>query len=207
IRVLPPDVNESGRRFAAVGDDIRFGLGAIRNVGANVVDSIIATREKKGKYTSFTDFMDKSELVVCNKRVIESLIKAGAFDSLGHTRLSLIQNHEEAVDAVVPLKRQEAMGQFDLFGGFGEAETADDSGHSPLAHLKFTDEEYPRKQKLAYEREMLGLYVSGHPLDGAERILRKHAPKPIAQILADPPKEGEIVIAGLITSMERRVNK
>ncbi|WP_286899836.1 DNA polymerase III subunit alpha [Thermocrispum sp.] len=207
IKVLPPDVNESVERFSAVGDVIRFGLGAIRNVGANVVQSIIKTREEKGKYTSFTDFMDKSELVVCNKRVIESLIKAGAFDSLGHTRLSLIQNHEEAVDAVVPLKRQEAMGQFDLFGGFGEAETADDSGHSPLAHLKFTDEEYPRKQKLAYEREMLGLYVSGHPLDGAERILRKHAPKPIAQILADPPKEGEIVIAGLITSMERRVNK
>src|SRR5690606_24674948 len=103
IKVLPPDVNESVERFSAVGDVIRFGLGAIRNVGANVVQSIIKTREEKGKYTSFTDFMDKSELVVCNKRVIESLIKAGAFDSLGHTRLSLIQNHEEAVDAVVPL--------------------------------------------------------------------------------------------------------
>jgi DNA polymerase-3 subunit alpha len=207
IKVLPPDVNESVERFSAVGDDIRFGLGAVRNVGANVVQSIIATREEKGKYSSFTDFMDKSDLVVCNKRVLESLIKAGAFDSLGNTRLSLIQCHEEAVEAVVPLKRQEAMGQFDLFGGFGDAEEQQETGHSPLAHLKFTDEEYPRKQKLGYEREMLGLYVSGHPLDGAERILRKHAPKPIAAILADPPKEGEIVISGLITSMERRVNK
>ncbi|WP_282772410.1 DNA polymerase III subunit alpha [Saccharomonospora viridis] len=210
IRVLPPDVNESGRRFAAVGDDIRFGLGAIRNVGANVVDSIIATREKKGKYTSFTDFLDSSELVVCNKRVIESLIKAGAFDSFGHTRLSMMRVHEDAVDAVVPLKRQEAMGQFDLFQGFGgggDGDTAVQTASSPLAHLKFDDEEYPRKQKLAYEREMLGLYVSAHPLDGAERILRKHAKRPIAAILADPPKEGEIEIAGLITSLERRVNK
>ncbi|MDQ0379834.1 DNA polymerase III subunit alpha [Amycolatopsis thermophila] len=209
IKVLPPDVNESGQRFAAVGNDIRFGMGAVRNVGANVVESIIKTRQEKGKYTSFTDFLDKSELVACNKRVIESLIKAGAFDSLGNTRLSMIQVHEDAVDAVVPLKRQEAMGQFDLFGAFG----ADDAGaepapsSSPLAHLKFGDEEWPRKQLLAYEREMLGLYVSAHPLDGAERILRKHAPRPIAAILDNPPKEGELVISGLITSLERRVNK
>ncbi|NIH79237.1 DNA polymerase III subunit alpha [Amycolatopsis viridis] len=209
IKVLPPDVNESGQRFAAVGDDIRFGLGAVRNVGANVVESIIKTRQEKGKYSSFTDFLDKSELVACNKRVIESLIKAGAFDSLGNTRLSMIQVHEDAVDAVVPLKRQEAMGQFDLFGAFGAdgdaAEAAPSS--SPLAHLKFGDEEWPRKQLLAYEREMLGLYVSAHPLDGAERILRKHAPRPIAAILDNPPKEGELIISGLITSLERRVNK
>ncbi|MBN9744007.1 DNA polymerase III subunit alpha [Amycolatopsis sp. A1MSW2902] len=210
IKVLPPDVNESALRFAAVGNDIRFGLGAVRNVGANVVESIIKTREEKGKYSSFTEFLDKSELVACNKRVIESLIKAGAFDSMGHTRLSMIQVHEDAVEAVVPLKRQEAMGQFDLFGSFGAddgdaAEAAPSS--SPLAHLKFGEEEYPRKQLLAYEREMLGLYVSAHPLDGAERILRKHAPKPIAALLADPPKEGEVVISGLLTSLERRVNK
>ncbi|WP_434093883.1 DNA polymerase III subunit alpha [Saccharomonospora azurea] len=205
IKVLPPDVNESGAQFAAVGSDIRFGLGAIRNVGANVVQSIINTRDKKGKYTSFTDFLDKSELVACNKRVIESLIKAGAFDSLGATRLSMIRVHEGAVDAVVPLKRQEAMGQFDLFGA-GASDNAE-LASSPLAHLKFDDEEYPRKQKLGYEREMLGLYVSAHPLDGAEHILRKHARKPIAAILDSPPKEGEIELAGLITAMERRVNK
>ncbi|MCP2169519.1 DNA polymerase III subunit alpha [Goodfellowiella coeruleoviolacea] len=205
IKVLPPDVNESAQRFAAVGEDIRFGLGAIRNVGANVVDSIIATREKKGKYTSFADFLDKSELVCCNKRVLESLVKAGAFDSFGHTRLALMQVHEEAVDAVVPLKRQEAMGQFDLFGSDDSADAA--ANASPLAHLKLTDEEWPRKQMLGYEREMLGLYVSAHPLDGAQRILRKHAPRSIAELLADPPSEGEVIISGMISSMERRVNK
>jgi DNA polymerase III subunit alpha len=205
IKVLPPDVNESGQRFAAVGDAIRFGLGAVRNVGANVVESITKTHEEKGKYSSFTDFLDKSELVACNKRVIESLIKAGAFDSLGTTRLAMIGVHEDAVEAVVPLKRQEAMGQFDLFGSGEEGGSARSS--SPLAHLKFTEEEWPRKQLLSYEREMLGLYVSAHPLDGAERILRKHAPRPIAAILDNPPKEGELVVSGLITSLERRVNK
>ncbi|MCO1574921.1 DNA polymerase III subunit alpha [Crossiella sp. SN42] len=205
IKVLPPDVNESALRFSAVGTDIRFGLGAIRNVGANVVESIITTREKKGKYSSFTDFLDKSELVCCNKRVIESLIKAGAFDSFGSTRLALMQVHEEAVDAVVGLKRQEAMGQFDLFGGGDDSEAGEDS--SPLAHLKFGAEEWPRKQMLGFEREMLGLYVSAHPLDGAERILRKNAQKTIAELLNDPPREGEVVIAGMISGLERRVNK
>ncbi|MYW91528.1 DNA polymerase III subunit alpha [Amycolatopsis rubida] len=202
IKVLPPDVNESALRFAAVGNDIRFGLGAVRNVGANVVESVIKTREEKGKYSSFTEFLDKSELVACNKRVIESLIKAGAFDSMGHSRLSMIQVHEDAVEAVVPLKRQEAMGQFDLFGGENT-----EPASSPLAHLKFTAEEWPRKQLLAHERDMLGLYVSAHPLDGAEGVLRKHASRPIAAIIDNPPKEGEIVVAGLITSLERRVNK
>jgi DNA polymerase III subunit alpha len=205
IKVLPPDVNDSGLRFAAVGRDVRFGLGAVRNVGANVVASIIKTREAKGPFTSFTDFLDKVELVCCNKRTIESLIKAGAFDSLGHTRLSLITVHEVAVDAVIGLKREQERGQFDLFGGDGNALATSDS--SPLAHLKFEPQEYPRKQLLAYEREMLGLYVSAHPLDGAERILRKHAPKPIATLMDEAPTDGEVVVAGMITSVDKRVNK
>jgi DNA polymerase-3 subunit alpha len=204
IKVLPPDVNESSLRFSAVGTDIRFGLGAIRNVGANVVESIVKTRAEKGRYTSFSDFLTKAELVCCNKRVVESLIKAGAFDSFGHTRRALCELHEDAVDAVIGLKRQEAMGQFDLFGGGDTPPSADTS---PLAHLKFTAEDWPRKQQLAYEREMLGLYVSAHPLDGTERILRKHAPKPIASLLEEAPQEGEIVVAGMISALERRVNK
>ncbi|MBE1470242.1 DNA polymerase III subunit alpha [Kibdelosporangium phytohabitans] len=202
IKVMPPDVNESAHRFAAVGDDIRFGLGAVRNVGANVVDSITETRAVKGKYSSFSDFVEKSELVCCNKRVLESLIKAGAFDSFEHPRKALFDVHEEAVDAVVGLKRRQAMGQFDLFGS-----TQDESDSSPLAHLRFTDDEWPRKQLLGLEREMLGLYVSAHPLDGADHVLRRHAPKPIAALLANPPREGEVVIAGMISSLERRVNK
>ncbi|GAA1337357.1 DNA polymerase III subunit alpha [Saccharothrix algeriensis] len=203
IRVMPPDVNESSLRFSAVGDDIRFGLGAVRNVGANVVDSIIATRAAKGGYTSFADFIEKSELVCCNKRAVESLIKAGAFDSFGHRRRALAEVHEEAVDAVVGLKRRRATGQFDLFGEAGDAT----AGASPLAHLRFDAEEWPRGQLLGLEREMLGLYVSAHPLDGADRLLRRHAPRSIGALLADPPREGEVVVAGMVSALERRVNK
>ncbi|MGH3870763.1 MAG: DNA polymerase III subunit alpha [Pseudonocardiaceae bacterium] len=205
IKVLPPDVNDSGLYFAAAGSDIRFGLGAIRNVGANVVQSIVGTRTEKNSFTSFADFLEKAELVCCNKRTIESLIKSGAFDSFGHTRLSLVQVHEEAVDAVTGLKRQEAIGQFDLFGSCDDAATEADN--SPLAHLVLRTEEWPRKELLMHEREMLGLYVSAHPLDGAERILRKHAPTPIAAVLDEAPKEGEILLSGMITTIDRRVNK
>ncbi len=203
IKVLAPDVNESSLRFAAVGTDIRFGLGGVRNVGANVVNSIIETRTRKGKYASFADFVEKSELVCCNKRVLESLIKAGAFDSFGHSRRALADVHEDAVDAVTGLKRQQAMGQFDLFGD-GDTET---ESSSPLAHLSFEAAEWPRDELLGLEREMLGLYVSGHPLDGADHLLRKHAPKPIAALLANPPRDGTVTIAGMISALERRVNK
>jgi DNA polymerase-3 subunit alpha len=105
VKVLPPDVNESRLRFAAVGDDIRFGLGAIRNVGENVVEAIIAARTGQGRYTSFHDFLRKVPLAVCNKRVVESLVKAAAFDSLGHPRKGLFDIHEQAVDAVITDKR------------------------------------------------------------------------------------------------------
>ena len=115
ITVLPPDVNSSSANFTAVGKDIRFGLTAVRNVGANVVDAIVRAREEKGAFTSFTDFLDKVPAVVCNKRTIESLIKAGAFDSLGHARRALLLVHEQAVDSVIGVKRKEAEGQFDLF--------------------------------------------------------------------------------------------
>ncbi|WP_104476104.1 DNA polymerase III subunit alpha [Actinokineospora auranticolor] len=196
IRVLPPDVNESAPHFAAVGPDIRFGLGAIRNVGLPAVESIIATRRSQGPATSFADFLTKSELLCCNKRLVESLLKSGAFDSFGHTRRGLSMVHEEAVDAIVALKRREAEGQFDLF-----------VAESPLAHLRIDPEEWPRDRLLAQEREMLGLYVSGHPLDGAESVLRRAAPRSLGTVLADPPRSGDLVIAGLLSSVERKVTR
>ncbi|MEV0227844.1 DNA polymerase III subunit alpha, partial [Streptomyces sp. NPDC050704] len=125
IKVLPPSVNDSVHNFAAQGEDvILFGLEAVRNVGTNVVDSIIRSREAKGKYTSFPDYLDKVEAVACNKRTTESLIKAGAFDGLGHTRKGLIGAYEPMIDNVVQVKRKEAEGQFDLFGG-GEEESGE----------------------------------------------------------------------------------
>jgi len=206
IKVLPPDVNESKLDFSPVGTDIRFGLGAIRNVGANVVNSIVATRQEKGSYASFADFLDKSQIAVCNKRVVESLIRAGAFDSLGHTRKSLFGVQEQAVDAVISVKRQEAIGQFDLFS---MGEPAADSEAAPRIGLDFklTTEEWPRKLLLAQEREMLGLYVSGHPLDGAERILQRNRDTAVAELLASGRTEGDVQVAGIIVSVDRRINK
>jgi len=126
IRVLPPDVNESVATFAPVGRDIRFGLAAIRNVGVNVVEAIISARKSKGEFTGFSDFLRKVPLVVCNKRVIESLIKAGAFDSFQDARKGLVLVHEQAVDAVIDIKRNEAIGQDSLFGGDTESEAVFD---------------------------------------------------------------------------------
>ncbi|MER8185771.1 DNA polymerase III subunit alpha [Kitasatospora sp. NPDC094015] len=203
IKILSPDVNESVVDFTAVGSDVRFGLKAVRNVGVPVIESLVRTRKEKGKYASFADFLDKVELVVCNKRTVDSLVKAGAFDSLGHTRLSLSSVHESAIDAVTGVKKQQAIGQDDLFGAFGgESDT-------PAIGLDFelTEREWPRKQLLSLEREMLGLYVSSHPLDGAEHILSRNRDISIAELLGSGRTEGEVRLAGLITGVDRRINK
>ncbi|MGH3924723.1 MAG: OB-fold nucleic acid binding domain-containing protein, partial [Pseudonocardiaceae bacterium] len=206
--VLPPDINESGHRFTAIGTDIRFGLEAVRNVGGNVVASIIRTRETKGRYTSFSSFLDKSEMTACNKRTIESLIKSGAFDELGNTRMSLCAHHEEAIDAVMGVKRQQEIGQFDLFGG--ELSSGEDAPSVGL-DITYSPEEWPRKQLLGYEREMLGLYVSSHPLSGAEQILRKYRDVSIAELIGEDLQSRDerqsVKIAGMISAVQRRVNK
>src|SRR5689334_19471937 len=116
ITVLQPDVNESSLNFASVGEDIRYGLGAVRRVGANVVSSLINSRTDKGKFVDFSDYLNKIDIGACNKKVTESLIKAGAFDSLGHSRKGLFLVHTDAVDSVLGTKKAEAIGQFDLFG-------------------------------------------------------------------------------------------
>ncbi|MFH9347972.1 DNA polymerase III subunit alpha [Kitasatospora sp. NPDC017646] len=204
IKILSPDVNESVVDFTAVGSDVRFGLKAVRNVGVPVIESLVATREEKGKYTSFADFLDKVELVVCNKRTVDSLIKAGAFDSLGHTRLSLSSVHESAIDAVTGLKKQQAIGQDDLFGAL---DLGDGGGPGIGLDFQLTDNEWPRRQLLALEREMLGLYVSSHPLDGAEHILSQNRDTSIAELLGSGRSEGEVRLSGLITAVDRRINK
>jgi len=204
IIVLPPDVNSSDADFTAVGTDIRFGLTAVRNVGANVVEAIVTTRHQKGAFASFTDFLDKVPAVVCNKRTIESLIKAGAFDSLGHGRRALVTVHEQAVDAVVDVKRNEAVGQFDLFGGAGL-----EDGVSRFSVEVPDIPDWDKKQRLAFEREMLGLYVSDHPLLGLEHVLAQLADLTIAALMADESrKDGSTVtIAGLVTSLQRRMSR
>jgi len=202
IQVLPPDVNESIGFFAAVGEDIRFGLGAVRNVGSNVVEGIRQARTDKGRFESFHDYLRKVPLHVANKRTTESLIKAGAFDSLGNTRRALVECHEDAVESAVNDKRNEAKGQvgFDFDSLWDEPQAAQQVPERP---------EWSKRDKLAFERDMLGLYVSDHPLAGLEIPLAKHASTTITDLMAaDSTEDGDTVtIAGLITSVQHRVAK
>ncbi|BFO20703.1 hypothetical protein SHKM778_70910 [Streptomyces sp. KM77-8] len=206
IKVLPPNVNESVHNFAAQGDDvILFGLEAVRNVGTNVVESIIRSRKAKGKYASFPDYLDKVEAVACNKRTTESLIKAGAFDEMGHTRKGLTAHYEPMIDNVVAVKRKEAEGQFDLFGGMGE-ETSDEPGFG--LDVEFTTEEWDKTYLLAQEREMLGLYVSDHPLFGLEHVLSDKADAGISQLTGGDFGDGAVVtIGGIISGLQRKMTK
>lgn len=204
ITVLPPDVNESELNFASVGTDIRYGLGAVRNVGANVVGSLIGTRTQKGRFTDFSDYLNKIDITACNKKVTESLIKAGAFDSLGHPRKGLFLVHTDAVDSVLGTKKAQAIGQFDLFGG-AEGES---SGNDAVFGIKVPDEEWADKHKLALEREMLGLYVSGHPLNGIAHLLAAQVDTQIPAILEGDIADGaQVRVGGILASVNRRVNK
>jgi DNA polymerase-3 subunit alpha len=208
IKVLPPDVNDSVGRFAAVGTDIRFGLQAIRNVGHNVVDAIIAAREEKGRFTSFKDFLSKCPAVVCNKRTIESLIKAGAFDGLQESRQGLYRVHEDYIDNFVDIKRQEAIGQDSLFGGFGDDGDARESVDFAVLPA-IPGVEWDKKTLLGFEREMLGLYVSDHPLFGIEHVLTQHADTSIASLTGEDgkPEGSNVTIAGLITGLQVKRTK
>ena len=207
IRVLSPDVNESAYTYQSVGEDIRFGLGAVRNVGEDVVASIVNSRGKIGKFKDFSHYLESIDTVACSKRVTESLIKAGAFDSLGHPRKGLALIHEDAVDAVISTKKAADKGQFDLFAGFGNS-GGDSGGVDNFFAVQVPDEEWERKHELALEREMLGLYVSGHPLDGYEEAIAAQTDTELTTILGGELKHGaEVVIGGIISSVDRRFSK
>ena len=203
IKVQPPDVNASIRYFAAVGEDIRFGLGAVRNVGANVVEAIVQAR-REAPFTTFHDFLAKVPVPVANKRTVESLIKAGAFDEFGDTRRALMEIHEDATEQAVIDKRREANGEvgFDFDSLWGDDE--------PAQAAKVPERpEWTKKDRLAFEREMLGLYVSDHPLAGLEIPLAKHASTSIHDLLASEDIEdgAQVTVAGLVTSVQHRVAK
>ncbi|MFF0226231.1 DNA polymerase III subunit alpha [Streptomyces sp. NPDC004629] len=204
VRVLQPDVNESVAEFTAVGDDVRFGLRSVRNVGDNVIEAVIEARRRKGKFTSFSDFLDKADLPALNKRAVESLIKAGTFDSLDHSRKGLTAIHENAIDAIIPVKKAASYGQDDLFADLSNEGTGD-----PAFGLDFPIDgtEWPRGQLLATEREMLGLYVSAHPLDGAEHILSRARDCSIAELLASGRTAGDVQLSGLITGIQLKMTK
>lgn len=209
IEVLPPSVNESFANFAAVGENIRFGLGAIRNVGANVVEAICEAREERGAFETFHDFLKKVPSHALNRRTVESLIKAGAFDEMPGTRRALVEIHETAIDMAVKDKRAEERGDvgFDFDELFAEvaAERGEEISEAPQVPDR---PEWSKRDKLAFEREMLGLYVSDHPLRGLDQVLAKETSFTVAQAI-DPERirenEGETVtLAGLLTNVQHR---
>ncbi len=201
IDVLPPDINESYVSFTAVEDRIRFGLGAVRNVGAQVVEHIKQARESKGAFTGFHDFLDKVPGSVLNRRTVESLVKAGAFDQFGHSRRALSDICENSVDEAARRKKAEEHGDV----GFDFDALFDQEDQPPPERVPDLPE-WSKKELLALERDMLGLYVSDHPLSGMEMGLRRESDMTVIQLLESSPEDGTVVtIAGLITSVAHRV--
>lgn len=177
VTVLAPDINESVLYFAAVGDDVRFGLGSIKNVGESVVSSITAERNAGGEFTSVQNFLERVPLPALNKRTIEALFKSGAFDRFGHSRRALIEVHEKIVDDAIRDKKDASKGDV----GFDFANLFDEP-----VRLIPDRPEWSRKTKLEFEREMLGLYVSDHPLNGQESNLKRQRTHYVTDLVAAP---------------------
>jgi DNA polymerase-3 subunit alpha len=206
LTVLPPDVNDSRADFTPSHDAdgtpaVRYGLSAVRNVGGQVVEAINAAQDEKGRFSSFFDFCDKVDAGVLNKRVVESLIKAGAFDSLGHTRKGLLEIHDVHIDRVLARKRAEAAGQFSLFGSTGEADAL---VAEPLPTI--STEEWDRTQRLSFEKEMLGQYVSDHPLLGLEETLAAASDTHLA-VLPERSDGAVVVVAGILSKLVQRLTR
>jgi len=200
IEILPPDVNESFANFTVIGNKIRFGLSAVKNVGDNVIKNIVSNRKDKGKFKSFDDFCNMVDPVVLNKKTLESLIKSGAFDSLGLTRQSLMKNYKRIVSHILTVRSNREIGQFSLF------DTDTTLKDELITALPEERTEFPRKKLLAYEKEMLGLYVSDHPLIGYEHQLDKYSDCRISEIKKFSDKS-LIKIAGVVSKIKRITTK
>jgi DNA polymerase-3 subunit alpha len=212
VPVRVPDINRSLSDFEPVrhsphhtasagGPDteILFGLSAVRNVGEGLVELIVSERDASGPFTDFYDFCNRVEPSVLNKRTVESLIKAGAFDSMGHPRQGLLEVHEQVIDRTMARRRNEAEGQFDLFGAMG----ADDVDAFDDSRVPVPDHEFDKRARLAFEREMLGLYVSDHPLMGAERQLGRRTDLTLTEL--ESAEDGAIRnVGGLVTNLSRK---
>ncbi|MCS7043149.1 MAG: DNA polymerase III subunit alpha [Bryobacteraceae bacterium] len=201
IDVLPPDVNQSDYHFTPVGRErLRFGLGAIRNVGQSAVEAIVAARREGGPFTSLDDFCERVDMAAVNRRVIESLIRAGAMDSLGGTRAQLFAIVEDCIESGQRAQKDRLSGQTGLFAGFGAA-----VGVAPARTLPRVQDWTPQ-EKLRGEKETLGFYVSGHPLDEYDWKVRELTTRNTAS-LEGLERGAEIAICGIVTAVQRRRNK
>ncbi|NIO08336.1 MAG: DNA polymerase III subunit alpha, partial [Deltaproteobacteria bacterium] len=202
IKVLPPDVNESRSRFTTVGDQVRFGLSAVKNVGEKAVEAIIESREKDGNFTSIFDFCRRVDLRTVNRRVMESLIKCGAFDSTSFSRAQQMGALDEAIREGQSHQKGQEAGQYDIFAalaGPGENKDNDIEKHPKV-------EDWSTNQVLAFEKESLGFYITGHPLDKYDQAIKKLTTGTTAQLKESPPN-GEVKVAGVVTALRLRNTK
>ena len=210
IPILPPDVNESFINFTVVEGKIRFGLAAVKNVGINAIKSIIDAREKKGKFNTFMDFCEKLDFKDLNKRALESLIKCGAFDSFGIYRAQLMAVYDKIIDGIVQDRRKNIKGQVSLFDVMGNKE-------KEIVKIDILPDipEYENKIKLSMEKEMVGFYITGHPLSEYEEILRKKVS--ITSDKINEFTEGEensplydgqkVIVGGMITNVQKKMTR
>lgn len=200
IQVLPPDVNESERDFTVTKGGIRFGLAAIKGVGTNAVDAIVKARMEKGKFLSLYDFCMKVDLRICNKKTIESLVLAGAFDSVNKNRAQLHRSVEQMVQSAAGAQVQQERGQDSLFGG--------DSTAAVKVNIEPQLPNIPMwkdQEKLAKEKEVLGFYVSGHPLLKYEKEINAFATVHLGDV--EGMKNGTVKAGGIITSIKKKIDK
>lgn len=189
IQVLPPDINESNVKFTVVNKNIRFGLAAIKNVGENAIKSVIAERQQNGEFSSFLDFCQRIEGRDINKRCVESLIKSGAFDSLKVFRSKLMAVYERLLDGISQNRKKNMDGQLSIFDMMSEPQE--------LLQEDFPDiKEYPANALLSMEKEMLGLYVSGHPLSEYQSILERNVNLYSSDLFVDDENSTDMEVSG-----------
>ncbi|MGC8481192.1 MAG: DNA polymerase III subunit alpha, partial [Acidimicrobiales bacterium] len=212
IDVMVPDINKSRSDFTVIDNGnklaISFGLSAIRNVGESLVELVTDERDKNGPFHDFVEFCMRVDAAVLNKRAVESLIKAGAFDSLGHARKGLMHVYEAVINRCLEVRRDREQGVFSLFE---EPSEQDELPSSADINIEISDVEWPQRELLAHEKEMLGLYVSSHPLRGFERALRATSERSIAMTKENAERlakeRDDIVLAGIATSVVKRYTK
>ncbi len=209
IALLPPDVNQSETDFTAVDSGIRFGLAAVKGVGRGFTQQLIAERRERGDFTSFADFCSRMFGQDCNKRVVESLIKCGAFDSMGVRRSQLLAVGEKTLDVIAKSRKNTIEGQYDLFGG--EDGTAAPP-EIPLPNLP----EFSRQELMRMEKETTGLYLTGHPMDDYREEVKKYRAAPMGAILADFDREEgpqtyadgqRVTLAGVVATAKTKTTK
>lgn len=200
LRVLPPDINSSGHQYSVEAGALRVGFASLKNIGGKATDALLEERIAGGKFVDFEDFLLRCPKEMLRKRNVEALIKAGAFDSFGHTRAALMRCHEEAVDAIAAYRKNNEKRNEEALFGLGD-----------IGGFSYSIEEGPEWDKrtmLAHEREIVGLYVSSHPLDGVEHLLRQVAPATIAEIQHTSSPDGtEVEVAGLVTSIQPKTTR